>query len=61
MPRKNGYVERYVEHVRDALNNDRAQALSKADYIEALEELATDIDGMIEAAREELRAEEKNT
>lgn len=35
-------------------------ALEKADYIDALEELATDIEGMLDAARAELDEEVGN-
>ncbi len=45
----------YIVRVRDALAHaDSYQKLTKAQYIECLEELSVDIDGSIEAAREEL-------
>ena len=49
--------DQYVERVRSALTMSSAMELTKAEYVEALEEIAADVDGMLEAAREELREE----
>lgn len=49
--------DQYVERVRSALTMSSAMELTKAEYIDALEEIAGDIDGMLEAAREETREE----
>lgn len=50
-------MEAYLERVRDAMAI-HPREMSKRQYIEALEELAADIDGMLEAAREELARDE---
>jgi len=51
--------EQYVERVRSALTMSSAMELERSEYIEALEEIAGDIDGMLEAAREEAREDTK--
>lgn len=45
--------ERYVERVRDALTLSRAGELPSSEYLAALREIASDLDGMIAAAEEE--------
>jgi len=57
MPKTRSKKEQYVERVRSALTMSSAMELERSEYIEALEEIAGDIDGMLEAAREEARAE----
>lgn len=49
--------DQYVERVRSALTMSSAMELERGDYIDALEEIAGDVDGMLEAAREEAREE----
>jgi len=59
MPKTRSKKEQYVERVRSALTMSSAMELKRSEYIEALEEIAGDIDGMLEAAREEARDENK--
>jgi len=47
--------DRYLTRVRAALTMSTVYELPRAEYIEALEELAADIDGMLEAARQEAK------
>ena len=56
MPTKSKKMQ-YVERVRSALTMSSAMELDRSEYIEALEEIAGDVDGMLEAAREEAREE----
>jgi hypothetical protein len=49
--------EGYVERVRDALTLSRAGELPPDDYLSALREIASDLDGMIAAAEEEALSE----
>lgn len=51
-------VDYYVEKVRRAMNSSASRELSREEYVDALEEIAADVDGMLEAAKEELAAEQ---
>jgi hypothetical protein len=45
--------QKYIDEVREALHSDTSRELTSTEYIEALEEIAADVDGHLEAAREE--------
>jgi len=47
----------YIERIRKAMETDPKE-MSRGEYIDALEEIEGDISGMLEAAREEQRAEQ---
>lgn len=47
----------YIQQVRDALDTDPSE-MSRADYIDALEEIETHVRMSLEAAREEQASEE---
>lgn len=49
--------DQYVERIRKAMETT-ADEMPRADYIDALEEVQGDIEGMLEAAREEQENEE---
>lgn len=52
--------ETYIERVRSALTMSSAMELSKDDYIDALDTIGDEINGMAEAAREERESERKD-
>ncbi len=50
--------DEYVKKVMDAVNND-CMSLSLLDYVEAMEELVSDLESRLEAAQEDLRRQEE--
>ena len=52
------YAE-YVTMVREALNDGRVTDMSLSEYVDALEEIGTDVEMMLDAARHDLEAEER--
>jgi len=50
-------AKQYIADVREALNLSDVKKLSKSEYLACLEEIWADLDGMLEAVREELEEE----
>jgi len=56
----NAKVKAAVEKIRDTIASEtHPKRLSKAEYLEAIEEISADLDGQIEAVKDEIKAEEK--
>lgn len=50
--------ERYIESVRTAMETD-PEEMTRAEYIDALDEITGDIEAMLDVARQEARAESR--